>query len=74
MKLSVNLPDHDVAFLDEHADKHGLRSRSAVVHLAVRRLRASELGSAYESAWREWQTCDDAALWDNTVGDGLSTL
>ncbi len=70
MKLSVNLPDHDVAFLDEHR----LRSRSAVVHLAVRRLRASELGSAYESAWREWQTCDDAALWDNTVGDGLSTL
>jgi Arc/MetJ-type ribon-helix-helix transcriptional regulator len=69
MKLSVSLPDDDVAFLDEYASDHALASRSAVVQRAIDLLRAMELGPAYAAAWSEWQA--DAALWDATVADGL---
>ena len=72
MKVSVSLPDDDIDFLDSYADRGGFASRSAVVHKAVRLLRASELGAAYEDAWKSWEASDDSALWDATVGDGPS--
>jgi len=72
MKLSVSLPDDDVEFLDHYAARQGMGSRSAAVHEAVRLLRASELGPAYEGAWDEWAGSEDARLWDTTSGDGLS--
>jgi Arc/MetJ-type ribon-helix-helix transcriptional regulator len=46
MKVSVSLPEEDVAFLDARAHAQGYGSRSAVVHEAVRLLRASELTAA----------------------------
>jgi Arc/MetJ-type ribon-helix-helix transcriptional regulator len=72
MKVSVSLPDEDVEFLDAYARAQGIQSRSAVVHKAVRLLRASELGPAYEDAWQEWAEGNDANLWDSAVSDGLS--
>jgi Arc/MetJ-type ribon-helix-helix transcriptional regulator len=69
MKVSVSLPDEDVDFLDAYADSQGFASRSAVVHKAVRLLRASELGPAYEDAWDEWSR-EDADSWESTVSDG----
>ena len=72
MKVSVSLPDDDVEFLDAYAKREGVASRSAVLHRAVRLLRASELGAAYEDAWAEWQAGDDAAMWESTTGDGQS--
>lgn len=71
MKLSVSLPDDDVEFLDEYADAKGMASRSAAVHRAVRLLRATELGPAYEDAWAQWEASDDSGLWDAATGDGL---
>lgn len=71
MKLSVSLPDEDVEFLDEYAKAQGYGSRSAVVHRAVRLLRASELGSDYAAAWDEWEESGDARLWEPVVADGL---
>ena len=72
MKVSVSLPDEDVDFLDAYASSQGFASRSAVVHKAVRLLRASELGPAYEDAWRQWATEGDAAAWEPTASDGLT--
>lgn len=72
MKVSVSLPDADVDFLDSYAERFGFASRSAVVHKAVRLLRASELGAAYEDAWTSWEASDDSILWDTTAGDGQS--
>lgn len=72
MKVSVSLPDDDVEFLDTYAAREGFASRSAVLHKAVRLLRASELGGAYEEAWAEWETSDDGALWEATSADGES--
>ena len=71
MKLSVSLPDEDVAFLDAYAESQGIASRSAVVHKAVRFLRASELGPAYEEAWADWEADGEAEAWDLTVADDL---
>jgi Arc/MetJ-type ribon-helix-helix transcriptional regulator len=71
MKVSVSLPDEDVQFLDSYAVSQGIGSRSAVVHKAVRMLRASELGPAYEDAWDEWSR-GEADAWEPTASGGLS--
>ncbi len=72
MKVSVSLPEEDVQFLDAYATSKGFDSRSAVVHKAVRLLRASGLGGAYEDAWQEWAEEDDGNDWDATINDGLA--
>jgi Arc/MetJ-type ribon-helix-helix transcriptional regulator len=73
MKVSVSLPDEDVEFLDAYAGAKGFGSRSAVLHKAVRLLRAAELGAAYEDAFTEWEESGAAADWDQTAADGLRT-
>jgi Arc/MetJ-type ribon-helix-helix transcriptional regulator len=72
MKVSISLPDDDVEYLDAYAERKGFASRSAVLHKAVRLLRASELGSAYEDAWADWAASDDGAMWESTTADGLA--
>jgi Arc/MetJ-type ribon-helix-helix transcriptional regulator len=71
MKISISLPDEDVAFLDDFAESQGFESRSAVVHSAVRMLRSAKLGDAYADAWMEWEGSGEAAVWDKTAADGL---
>ena len=72
MKVSASLPDEDVEYLDAYAESQGLGSRSAALLKAVRLLRASELGAAYEDAWSDWADSGDAALWDVAAADGLA--
>jgi Arc/MetJ-type ribon-helix-helix transcriptional regulator len=72
MKVSISLPDEDVEFLDEYTIDHGMPSRSAAVHKAIRLLRASGLGAAYEDAWADWSASDDSELWEPTAGDGVN--
>ena len=69
MKVSISLSDDDLAFLDAYAARAGVPSRSAVVQIAVRQLRATELVDAYGAAWDEWESSGDASLWDSTAGD-----
>jgi Arc/MetJ-type ribon-helix-helix transcriptional regulator len=69
MKVSVSLPDSDVEFLDTYARDQGYGSRSAVLHEAVRLLRAAELGDSYADAWREWSDSGEADLWESVTGD-----
>jgi Arc/MetJ-type ribon-helix-helix transcriptional regulator len=71
MKLSISLPDEDVEFLDEYTADHGMPSRSAAVHRAVRLLRATGLGAAYEDAWADWAADGESEVWGVTAGDGL---
>ena len=68
MKLSVNLPDTDVEFIDRYANEHAVESRSQVVHRAVSLLRATELAGDYAAAWEEWASSEDA-LWDHQPDD-----
>lgn len=70
MKVSVSLPGADVEFLDDYARERGLDSRSAALQQAVRLLRIGELGAAYEGAWDEWSSSDDAPAWGVTTADG----
>ncbi len=71
MKVSVSLPDADVAFLDEYANVHQCSSRSAVVHQAIQAFRLGDLGEAYGDSWAEWDRSDEGASWDAAVGDGI---
>jgi Arc/MetJ-type ribon-helix-helix transcriptional regulator len=73
MKVSVSLPNDDVAFLDAYAREQGLDSRSAALHRAVRLLRAAELPAAYEAAWDEWAAAGEAERWEPATGDGLES-
>lgn len=71
MKLSVSLSEQDVEFLDDYAAAHGVPSRSATVQRAVALLRARVLSDSYEQAWAEWETGQDASLWEAVTSDGL---
>lgn len=68
----MSLPSHDVTFLDDYAESQGIESRSAAMREAIRLLRASELGDAYEGAWHEWADSGEAEIWEPTTSDGLS--
>jgi Arc/MetJ-type ribon-helix-helix transcriptional regulator len=72
MKVSVSLPEEDVAYIDEYAQRVGAQSRSSVLHEAVALLRMSELETAYAAAFQEGHESEDHDLWDNTVSDGLA--
>ena len=71
MKLSISLPDEDLAFLDQYTKDAGLESRSAALQKAVRLLRTAELRAAYAAAWEDFDPSGDASLWEATVGDGI---
>jgi Arc/MetJ-type ribon-helix-helix transcriptional regulator len=71
MKVSISLPDDDVAFLDAYASENGLDSRSGAVRKAVRALRDVALEAAYTEAFAEWEGSEDASLVEATVADGL---
>ena len=71
MKLSVSIPDEDLAFIDRYAAEHGVDSRSGVVHRAVAVLRSAELGADYAEAWDEWAASEGDA-WEPTIDDGLA--
>ncbi len=70
MKISISLPDQDVAVLDEYARTSGL-NRSAVIRRALRLLRHPELEQDYAAAWNEWETSGEQAAWEGTAADGL---
>ena len=71
MKVSVSIPENDVAFLDDYARSHGIASRSAALHRAIRLLRASELSRHYADAFAEWAHDGEDKAWDAVVADGL---
>jgi Arc/MetJ-type ribon-helix-helix transcriptional regulator len=70
MKLSVSLPEEDIATLDAYVKAAGLPSRSAALHHAVRLLREADLESDYEAAWEEWESSGDQAAWAVADADG----
>jgi Arc/MetJ-type ribon-helix-helix transcriptional regulator len=71
MKLSVSLPEDDVAFLDRATEEQRYASRSAAVAAAVRLLREQDLEASYVDAFGEWIATGDGPAWDSTAGDGL---
>jgi Arc/MetJ-type ribon-helix-helix transcriptional regulator len=71
MKLSVSIPDDDVAFLDAFAERAGMDSRSAVLHRAISLLKSVDLVHEYDAAFAEWHDSVDSALWDAARADGL---
>ncbi|MCP3765394.1 MULTISPECIES: ribbon-helix-helix domain-containing protein [Streptomyces] len=71
MKISVSLPQEDLAFVDEYAARTEAESRSAVIHTAIGLLRQAQLEREYTEAFAEWDGSQDAGLWDRASGDGV---
>jgi Arc/MetJ-type ribon-helix-helix transcriptional regulator len=71
VKLSVSLPDDDVAALDRYIAATGAPGRSAAIRDAIRLLGDPRLDDAYAAAWSEWEASGDAGAWATTVADGL---
>ena len=72
MKLSVSLPEDDVAALDAYARTAGLTSRSAALRHAVALLRTTDLESDYAAAWDEWDASGARDAWASTTADGVT--
>ncbi len=72
MKLSISLPEEDVAALDRYAESVGIPSRSAAIQRAIRLLGDPLLDDAYAAAWHEWEASGEAAAWEETTVDGLA--
>ena len=73
MKVSISLPERDVALLDEYVRERGVKSRSAAVKRAIDLLRAVDLADDYAAAWTEWDAGGDKATWEQATHDGLIT-
>jgi len=71
VKLSVSLPEDDVARLDEYMRSSGVASRSAAIQQAIRLLAEAGLEDDYAAAFEEWENSGDRDAWDATVRDGL---
>ena len=72
VKLSVSLPQEDLAVLDAYLRATGLRSRSAALQHAIRLLRHRELEQDYAAAWDDWDSSGQATDWEVTTADGLT--
>ena len=72
MKVSVSLPEEDLAYIDDYARRADVPSRSAVLHRAITLLRENEMEGAYASAWDDWSDSEDQKLWETTSGDGTT--
>lgn len=70
-KVSVSLPDDDLAFLDRQTLSGAFDSRSAALQAAVSLLRREELADAYAEAFGTWGD-QDAEAWDSAASDGLA--
>lgn len=71
MKLSVSLPQEDVALLDAVVAEKRAAGRSAVIQQAIELLREARLVEEYRQAAQEWESSGDAEAWASTDADGI---
>ena len=71
MKVSVSIPDEDLAFLESQISSGRYPTRSAAMHAAIKSLRSRDLEAQYAEAARDWQESGEQAHWDVTIADGL---
>jgi Arc/MetJ-type ribon-helix-helix transcriptional regulator len=69
MKITIDLPQDDLSFLDAYAKRQGYQTRSDVLHRAVALLATTELSPDYESAWNDWNRSGEADVWSSTNDD-----
>lgn len=71
MKVSVSIPDDDLAYVQTQVASGRYPTRSAVMHAAIRSLRTRDLEAQYAEAARDWRESGEEAVWDVTNADGL---
>jgi len=71
VKISTTVTEFDLAFLEKYTAQHGLPSRAAGFHAAIKALRELELQQQYLEADEEWYTSGEAEVWECVSGDGI---
>jgi Arc/MetJ-type ribon-helix-helix transcriptional regulator len=71
VKVSINLNDDDLAFIDKETASGAYASRSVAVTAGIRKLRELAAEDSYSEAFREWEESGEGALWESTTADGL---
>lgn len=71
MKVSVSIPDNDLAYIESQVSSGRYPTRSAALHAAIKTLRTRDLEAQYAEAAREWHESGEQAAWEVTVADGL---
>jgi Arc/MetJ-type ribon-helix-helix transcriptional regulator len=67
MKISVNIPDDVVTFVDTQVSRGDFSSRSAAFSDALRQWRASRLEDSYSEAFAEIDP-----IWEQAIADGIA--
>jgi Arc/MetJ-type ribon-helix-helix transcriptional regulator len=71
MKVSVSIPDDDLAFLESQIAEGRFPNRSAAIHGAIRSLRTRHLESQYAEAAKDWRESGEEGAWEVTLADGV---
>jgi Arc/MetJ-type ribon-helix-helix transcriptional regulator len=71
MKLSISVPDEQMALIDRVMTAQGLTSRSAAIQQGIELWLNQALVDDYAAAFKEWDRSGDSTAWETVVGDGL---
>lgn len=71
-KLSISVDPSLAQFIDRYQAGNNVSTKSEVIERALKLLQKAELQREYAEAYAEWEHTGEAALWETTVGDGLT--
>jgi putative addiction module CopG family antidote len=71
VKVSVSIPEEDLAYVESQIAAGRFPSRSAVMHAAIKSLRTRDLEAQYAAAAKEWVESGEDVVWDAAIADGL---
>lgn len=71
VKISVSIPEDELALLDELIAREELPNRSAGVRRAIEEFRRARLAAEYKECFSQPSFEDEAKLWEDTLADGL---
>lgn len=72
VQISARIDESLATFLESYQQQHEVKNRSEVLERAIEALRERFLSEEYAQAMDEWEGSEDAELWEQTVGDGIT--
>lgn len=73
VQISARIDEGLATFLEAYQKNHEVKNRSEVLERAIEALREHSLSEEYAQAMAEWEGSEDAELWEQTVGDGITS-
>lgn len=73
IQISARIDESLADFLESYQQRYDVKNRSEALEQAIEALRERALTEEYAQAMEEWESSGDAALWEGTVGDGITS-